>query len=154
MNSREIIAGDDLKTGDAVVLKEVDGKTHAFKVRPKPKPAPHGEYEVINPSDKCYLTGAGEALCAAGIFLGRGRYGLCDKDGNEGLPIFLFGGLDEWWVKQYGHAFEAYMDTKPYAAIADVLATFRYAGERSSMNDIGAAAKNIVKSLRLKAKEA
>lgn len=109
------------------------------------------EWEIINPSDECYISGEGEALAAAGVVLGRGKYALKAEDGTEALPLFLFGGekaLDEWWRKTYGRSFNDYLDTKPWAAIADVLETFRYAGERSSMNNIGNAAKVYAKSMR------
>ncbi|MDD5301468.1 MAG: hypothetical protein PHS14_00050 [Elusimicrobia bacterium] len=112
------------------------------------------EWEIINPSDECYITGEGESLAAAGLLLGRGNYGLRDKDGHEGLPIFLLGGVDEWWTKTYGRTFVAYMDTKPYLDIAAVLDTFRYQGERSSMNNIGKTAQRTADTLRIKAKEA
>lgn len=144
------VAGEKLEAGDAVEIGK-DGK--AYKVRPKPKLAPHGEYEIINPSDKCFLTGAGEPLAAACLFLGRGRYALRDKAGNEGCPLFLFGGHDVWWQETFGRTFDAYMNTKPYNEIAVVLETFRYDGQRSSLKNIGKAAKTTARSLRAKAKE-
>lgn len=111
--------------------------------------------EVINPSDEVYLTGEGEALAAAGLFLGRGQYGLQDKaTGKEFMPIFMFGGTDEWWTKTFGRTFSAYMDTKPHEEIAKVLDTLEYAGERSSMTDIGKNAKSNAHALRAKIKAA
>jgi hypothetical protein len=148
-----VVAGEDLKPGDEIIIK--DGK--AFKSTLAKLPSgggPQGEYEIINPSDKCYLTGAGEPLAGAGLFLGRGKYALRGKNGEEGLPLFLFGGIEDWWKATFGRSFDSYMDTKPHAAIADVLDTFRYAGERSSMNDIGKAAKANARALRAKAQEA
>lgn len=154
MKDTSIHAGEDLKPGDPVHLKEVDGKLTAFKTRPKPQPAPHQEYEVINPSDECYITGGGEELAAACVFLGRGKYALRAEDGTEGCPLFLFGGFNEWWTETFGRTFDAYMETKPHEAIAKVLETFRYQGERSSMNNIGKAAQRTADALRIKAKEA
>lgn len=105
--------------------------------------------EVINPSDECYLTGEGEALAAAGLFLGEGAYALLDEDGNEVLP-FLPGGIHEWWLKTYGRTFRAYLETRPHEAIAAVLETFEYARERTSQNNIAARAKSYANALREK----
>jgi len=124
-----------------------------------PQPAPPlnemTECKIINPSDECFMAGDDrEALCAAGVFLGRCAYGLkSTKDGSEVLPIFITGGWNEWWLKTFGHKFEDYTDTKPHEKIAKVLDTFRYARERGSINDIGKFAKHCAEGLRRRAKE-
>lgn len=112
-------------------------------------------YEIINPSDECYLSGNDlEAVCAAGLMLGKGKYGINEVDGDEAMPIFLFGGHDEWWQGKFGHVFADYFVEKNYAAVAAVLKTFRYASTRSSMNNIGKAAKANAKALEAVLKKA
>lgn len=150
--------------GCAEPMLKVAGKSglvlasHCTRIKaapPKPKPAPHGEYEIINPSDECYLTGAGEPLAAACVILGRGAYALKDKKGDtDACPLFLLGGVDDWWKKTFGRTLSEYLDTNPWAAMADVFDTFRYARTRSSMNNIGKAAKEYATAMRKRAKEA
>lgn len=113
------------------------------------------EYEIINPSDECYLSGDNfEAVAAACLFLGRGQYALREKDGKGEMPLFLFGAShDVWWKENFNRTFDEYMDTKPHLAIAKVFGTFRYSHGRSSMNNIGKAAKQYAKAFRDAGKE-
>ena len=105
-------------------------------------------YEIINPSDKCFVSGDNfEAVCAAVALLGEGRYALESEDTKTTMPFFMFGGLDEWWVEKFGRKFQAYFDSAK-SDIATVLDTFKYNGERSSMNNIGAYAERLAKRLR------
>lgn len=113
-------------------------------------------YEIINPSDKCFLRADSDIVAsAATIILGNGAYGLRDER-DRSLPcMFLFGGdPDAAWKDRFGITFSEYIG-KPesLSAMADCLATFRYAGERSSLNNIGAAAAALEKRLRNRAEQ-
>lgn len=106
------------------------------------------KYELINPSDAIYFEGDFEpaVMGAAIAFLGNGKYGLDDSNGNQVVPIWLFGGHEEWF-----RAHETTLDdvlTKKRADVAAFLDTLTYAGERSSLNNIGARAKAIAEALR------
>jgi len=53
-------------------------------------------FEVINPSDPITFEADDPDIAAlAGLLLGSGRYGVVDEDGNEALPLYLFGMSDE-----------------------------------------------------------
>lgn len=54
-------------------------------------------YEIINPSDPVTIE-ADDLLVAqvATLLIGSGNMGLRDECDEAVLPIFLFGGLDEW----------------------------------------------------------
>lgn len=124
----------------------------------KPTTVPMTEYEIINPSDVCFIKGTDlEAICAAGVFLGRGLYGLNHAEtGEKLLPMFSFdgpGAMDAWWRERFGSTFDEYMDTWPQLKIAEVLETFRYKVERTSLNNIGKEAKVLAEKLRLRHRE-
>lgn len=57
--------------------------------------------EVINPSD-AYTICIDDPLaaCVAVALLTNGKWGIKDADGNQVLPMFIFGGFDEWWKEQ------------------------------------------------------
>lgn len=103
------------------------------------------KYEIINPSDKCYITAA--SLKAAAIcvcLLGEGAYALRDaKTGEQAVPMFLVSGQDEWFQAKFGHDFEAALsDTVAMEEAAKALETVEYAGKHSSLNDIKTRARN------------
>lgn len=60
-------------------------------------------YKIVTPSDRVIVTSDDELVAAiAVLFLGEGRYGLRRVDDDESvLPIFLFGGAEEW-LKERG----------------------------------------------------
>lgn len=111
------------------------------------------KYEIINPSDKCFISGDNaEMVAAAGLFLGNGKYSIVGDDGKR-IGIFApFGltddGLNKAWSEEFGRTFEDLLSAEPWDALADVLDTFQYASERSSMNNIGSRAKSLAKSFR------
>ena len=110
-------------------------------------------FEIINPSDKCFLESDNpEAVSAAVAFLGNGQYGLKDENDKK-YPAFGILGHDinADWKEEYGRTIQDYMDTNPYADIAKALSTFRYNSERSSLNNIGAAAKQLEKHFKERA---
>lgn len=61
-------------------------------------------YEIINMSDPYTIEAHDLKIAAvACVLLGRGQYGFApiDSEGEE-VPIMLFGGVDEWFRKQFG----------------------------------------------------
>ena len=104
-------------------------------------------YEIINPSDKCFIHADDEQLAkVVGIYLGNGMYGLQDEDGNTVLHIFE--SLEE--------AFDMEPDgVKDYIErnlieLAEVFESFEYASERTSLNNIEKKAKRLAAALRAK----
>jgi hypothetical protein len=113
-------------------------------------------YEIINPSDKCFLQADSDIVAsAAAIILGSGAYGLRD-DKDRPLPsMFLFGdNPNAVWKKHFGITFAEYLDMPgALLSIANCLATFTYAGKRSSLNNIGAKAAALEELVRNRALE-
>lgn len=65
-------------------------------------------YEIVNPSD-AYTMEAGELAVAAAacVLLGHGKYALDPiEEGGTRVPLFLFGGHDEWFQKHCGFTIE------------------------------------------------
>lgn len=107
------------------------------------------KYEIVNPSDKCFLTAPTLLVAALAVaLLGDGKYGLKDHEtGETAVPLFIFGGHDEWFQSQFGSTFEQLLDTftHPDAAmlLAAALQSVEYAGERGSLNNIKARADQL-----------
>ena len=106
------------------------------------------KFEIINPSDKCFIEGDFLSCALTTVVLSNGKYGLVEVDEHDNriengkeMPIFLFGGHDEWFKENFGKAFEECSHVMDYKSCADALNTFRYRHERSSMNNIGKIAK-------------
>lgn len=132
--------------------------------------------EIINPSDAYTIDATDKAAaCAATLILGCGKYGLRGEQGEDVMGIFLFGGHDEFWKKEFGGTVAEYLTAhKPEvrrALESVVIGTFsdrRFFFEtiealtqdqrqkwvekwndrkRSSMNDIGGRARNYAEAL-------
>ncbi len=109
-------------------------------------------FEIINPSDPYTVeTDEFAAACLATIALGYGHYGL-KEIGGEGreMPIFLFGGHDAWFRKQFGKTLPQLAEVAPRAKIAQCLesVTLCDADEPSSLNDIGRRARELAAAMR------
>jgi hypothetical protein len=135
-------------------------------------------YEIVNPSDAYTLeTNNFMAASIACCLLGSGKYALRDEAGNTVTPFFMFGGLDEWFVEQFGQPFEKCLDVTEPGVLAEVMDSVligsissraeyqlaiksmspderdaftlaRHDLRRSSMNDIGGRARDFAKQLR------
>lgn len=110
-------------------------------------------YEIINPSDPYTIESHSlDVAFVACIFLGEGDYAFKPlEDGAEEVPLFLFGGSDEWTRKHLNATVEEVcyrVTTEKRAELADCLASCTIKGERSSLNDIGNRAHNIADKLR------
>lgn len=109
------------------------------------------KYEIINPSDKCYIYADNEKLAKiACALLGNQWYGLKDENGEMILGILenindALGMTDNDIEKFiYDNATE----------LSDIFSSFEYADERTSLNNIGGRAELYAKSLSEKALEA
>lgn len=135
-------------------------------------------YEIINPSDPYTLQSQDVKVAQiAGLFLGRGAYGLADEQGENVLPIFIFGGSEEWLKREFGD--HSAWITNHYSDIATCLESVMIGGfsarrecedalacmpedkradylarrhdrMRSSLNDIGKAAQELAAAFRRK----
>jgi len=96
------------------------------------------KYEIINPSDKCFLEHPDRKIAiTACLVLGHGLYGLKDEQGETVLPILRFGGAKEFLTEEFGST-DAYTHflASNYEGIADALESVHLDGEITSMNDI------------------
>lgn len=114
------------------------------------------EYEIINPSDPYKMTAPSIDLAAVAVcLLGEGQYMAKPRGEGDEVPMFLFGGVDKWFVEKFGMDFATTADgiinhrTEELAAVFDSVAL--ESEERSSLNDIGGRAKAWAQSLRKKA---
>lgn len=135
------------------------------------------EYKLINPSDPYTFIAEDLEVAALTVFSLTTLFGAKPKDsGAEEVPVFMFGGAEDWYTEHFGRAVKEGMQAKR-AAVADALASMMFgdfedrrrydcalkaitepeARERfirewqdghSSMNDIGSAAHRNAKILR------
>lgn len=81
-------------------------------------------FEIINPSDTYTMESEDfMTACIAAVILGRGQYSLTqiDGDGGEKMPIFMFGGIEEWFQKRFGKTPGECREEIEPEKIADVL---------------------------------
>lgn len=119
--------------------------------------------EIINPSDP-YTMEADDLEVAAVVIveLGGGHYGGegIEEDKNRAyVPIFLFGGCDEWFkehwgYESYGEAVRKMLAERPEALVRAFDSVTLGSAERSSLNDIGARAKGLARAVRRRLEEA
>lgn len=60
------------------------------------------EYELINPSDPYTFIADDLETAALVVFALSPAYGAKNKDGEVAVPVFVFGGADEWYSEQFG----------------------------------------------------
>jgi len=137
------------------------------------------EYDLINPSAPYTFIAADYEAAALTVFCLGPAYRARPKDGGEDVPIFLFGGVVEWYTEKFGRSPDDGLAEKAQA-VADALASFMLGGfedrrryeaalaaiddpekkarfisewqdGRSSLNDIGGEAHRLAE--RLKGKE-
>jgi hypothetical protein len=112
------------------------------------------EYEIINPSDECYVSSDEDIVASAVVlFLGNGKYPLNDADDKPLPTFFMLGGdLEEAFKYRFGLTLSEFLShNENLLKMANCCSSFRYARERSSTNNIGAAAKALEKQLRKRA---
>lgn len=94
------------------------------------------KYELINPSDKIYYEAPDKIHSAlATSLLSNSFGGKCLEDSKHDSPIFLFGGSQQWIEQESGITLAEFI-RKNSESIYDTLKSFRYDGERTSMNRI------------------
>lgn len=95
-------------------------------------------YELVNPSDTIFLQAEDlrtAILCA--IYVGEGAYGLKTVDDTVVMPLFLFGGADEYLIEKFGslEKVREYALERPAELVA-CLRSFKLKGTRTSTNNI------------------
>ena len=87
------------------------------------------KYEIINPSDKCFITSDDERLAEiVCVMLGNGSYGLKDENGNTVLCVLEPLDISEEEV--------LYIFKEKREELAKVFLSFEYADKRTSLNNI------------------
>jgi hypothetical protein len=93
--------------------------------------------EIINPSDKVFIEHRDKkTLFKAVLLLGRGQYGAKDIDGDFKIPVFLFGGVEEYCQETFGLNFELIMAGVKVTDLVDAFRSVSMNHERTSLNDI------------------
>lgn len=95
--------------------------------------------EVINPHDKMFIDYADrDAARLAVLFVGNGAYGI---EGEDGLPLLLFGSAEKWFAERYpGGGLQAVIESVSRERLILALRSMRLQSERSSLYDpVGAA---------------
>jgi hypothetical protein len=107
-------------------------------------------FELVNPSDMYTFSARSlEVAAQAVLLLGEGAYGGKSLDGGKDVPIFLFGGHDEWFKENFGKTAEESLDARDNEALAECFDSFTLGhGQRTSLNDIGGRAQKFAKALR------
>lgn len=116
------------------------------------------KFEIINPSDPYTMETDDLQIAAVAVcLLGDGKYAAKEIDGDTGqdVPIFLFGGVDEWFTEKfgmdYGETASHTLNNRNDALARAFESVTLGRAERSSLNDIGGRAQAIAKAIREKA---
>lgn len=106
------------------------------------------KYEITNPHDEAFIEADRHLIAAvAVIFFGRGQYGLQEVDGDFEMPLFLFGGMDDWFKQKFGLYFEQLVPAVDMEKIKEALRSLHYADERSSLTDMAEMAQKTAERL-------
>src|SRR5690348_14024046 len=81
-------------------------------------------YTIVPPVDE-YTIETDNFLhaCLAVCVLGQGGFAMEDEKGMEVMPLFLFGGYDEWFIEHHGGKVADLLKKVGPACIANVLKT-------------------------------
>lgn len=86
-------------------------------------------WELINPSDKITFSGNDFKLVVIAVCLvGNCVYAAEEVGGNRIVPIFLFGSVDKWFIREYGSNFEDTYKSSDKKQLADILDSFTLGG--------------------------
>lgn len=111
------------------------------------------KYEIINPSDKCFISSENEKVaCFCNLLIGNGRYALNRENGERADGIHIFGYSAEALNADYEGDFQKFADNHIHEII-DCFKSFEYARERTSLNNIGARAKALQEKFEQKLAE-
>lgn len=106
------------------------------------------KFEIINPSDKCFMEADDfKTACVCNVILGEGYYGLQEVDGINTMPPIKF--ATGWFLDTFKqNIMDAIKELKPEDAIK-VFSSVRLAYEEpSSLNDIVGRAKALAEYLK------
>jgi len=107
------------------------------------------KFECINPSDKIYCES--DDLLSLGIvaLIFKGQYPFEEIDGEKKVPLFMFGGGEEW-LKENGEDINNNgLIERNSEGVIKCLESFKLAsGDRTSMNDICGYAHKYAQHLR------
>jgi hypothetical protein len=79
-------------------------------------------YEIINPSDPYTIEAESfKTACVAVCLLGNGQWAVKSTDEKEEMPMFLFGGHDEWFEMTFGEPFKNALDSISPKELSDCL---------------------------------
>ena len=94
------------------------------------------KYELINPSDAIFYDAPDAVHSAMATALLSSAYGgNCLENSEHSSPIFLLGGASEWIEEKSGLTPDEFIE-KNAQTLHDTLKSFRYEGERTSLNRI------------------
>ena len=107
------------------------------------------KFELINPSDAVFFKAPSLSIAAFAVIFLSPKYGAKQVDGDLEVPIFMFGGAEEWFkeelkIDDIGTTFETIKEE-----VATCLESFCIEkGGRTSMNDICKYAKEDAARIR------
>jgi len=110
------------------------------------------KFEIINPSDECYIEGDDfKTIAVATALLGEGAYGLRQVDGDLEMPVLCFAGFGDpntWFKKQFNETFEQSFISINKNELKKAFLSVHLVRERSSLNDIVRYAKKLAEGLK------
>lgn len=84
-------------------------------------------FEIANPSDPYTMEAKDfQTACVAACILGEGKLGLTEIGGDHSMPVFIFGGHDEWFTENFGKDFKTTMEETSKKDIAEALESIFY----------------------------
>lgn len=100
------------------------------------------KYEIINPSDKCFISSDNERVAKfCCLLLGRGMYGLENAEtGETAFPICLFRMSKKIIIEEFGEPLQDFLKNHRLE-IVECFKSFEYASERTSLTNIGERAR-------------
>lgn len=108
------------------------------------------KYELINPSDKIFYEAPDAVHSAvATALISTGYGGNCLTEGGENSPIFLMHSASEWIEKRSGMTVDEFIE-KNAESLYEVLSSFRYSSERTSLNKIVDTAHQYAEAIKKK----
>lgn len=120
------------------------------------EPTAKQRYEIINPSDELFFDAPSlEIAAAVVVLLGQGQYGGEPVDGGERVPIFLFGGHDDWYRKHFDCTVDESLQRLDRIALAEAMESVALpeGRERTSLNDIARRARAYAQAFRAEKEE-
>lgn len=80
------------------------------------------EYKLHNPSDPYTFIAEDSETAALTVFALSTAYGAESRDGSDSVPVFVFGGAEEWYQRKFGRTVEEGLEEK-MADVAEALSS-------------------------------